>query len=134
MNGPLPDNILKRMDPTDRAALGKAGVTTDEALAAAEAKHERELQKQLAQLLDLRDIVFATPRMDKRSTLKVGWPDFTFVIGGKPCAWEAKIRDNKLTSEQQELHTKMRLNGWTVQVIRNVNEAIEFLNHYGAKP
>ena len=115
------------MSTDDRKALGKAGVTREEALRKMEERVERDLQKRLCSLLSLRDITYATTRTNKRSTLTKGWPDITFALNGQACAWEVKIAGGKLTSDQEIVHCAMLKNGWRVAVIRSLDEARAFL-------
>lgn len=122
-----PENILKAMDKKDRKALGKAGRTKEEVIQFVEAKNERELQSQIAAMLRLHDIAFCQPRTDKRSTMTVGWPDFTLAINGIPIALECKSDVGKVSPEQQKCHDNMRRNGWNVFIIRHLSEVVSIL-------
>jgi hypothetical protein len=129
----LPDNILRLMAAQDRAALGKSGRTAAESFALAEAKTESELQEQICSMLRRREIVFIQPAMFKRSSLPVGWPDFTFAYCGVPVAWECKSARGLLSEEQLCMHPQMTACGWQVSVIRELREAIEILNNIGSQ-
>lgn len=116
----LPENILRNVH--DRKALGKAGQTAEEAMAAYSARSEKDLQKQISNLLNLRGIVFINPPMHKRSILPTGWPDYTFALASTPIAIEVKIGKKEASEEQKEIHDKMRRNGWQVHVVRTLDE------------
>lgn len=121
------------MSKADREALGKGGMTAEEALARAEVKNERDLQKQIVALLRLKGIEPIISRMDKRTSNNVGTPDILFAIDvyddpsyDVPCAWEVKFGDGKLSVEQQQMHVRMSTppNSWRIKIIRSVDEAL----------
>ena len=83
--------------------------------------------------------------MDKRKTDRVGWPDVTFSVNGKwegeptrwykptyACAWEIK-KDGKLSDAQEKMLVRLASppNGWTVRVIRSLDQAIAELRSMG---
>ena len=121
----LPENILRRMSAKDRAEYAEsvgpaAAMTAAEATAAAQAGEERQLQEQIAQWLNLKDVAFINPRMDKRSPLPGGWPDFTLAYQGIPIAIECKTVAGALRPEQQQCLAKMEQNGWTILIARDL--------------
>ncbi len=123
----LPNHILEKMSPEDRAKLGKAGMTIAEAIQKAINKSEGDLQKQISNWLDLHDIAFYRAAMHKKTTGRVGWPDFTFAINGRACAIEAKFDHGDTSDEQKKTIAAMRTNGWCVAVVRSLSEVIEFM-------
>jgi hypothetical protein len=88
---------------------------------------EKELQKQVGQLLRLKGVWFDVQRMDKKTRGVVGRPDFLFAWQGRPCAFEFKVGYNQLSSEQSATIETMKAQGWRVAVIRSTQEAFEFL-------
>jgi hypothetical protein len=88
MTGILPQNIVDRMAPADRAAIGQK--TSTEAREAAIVKSERELQKQIAGYLRLLNVPFYQSRMDRKTTMQKGTPDFLVCRKGRFVAWEVK--------------------------------------------
>jgi hypothetical protein len=92
---------------------------------------EREIQKQLSNLLRLKGVTFCTPVYGRKTRMKTGWPDYTFAIAGQACAWEAKTGSNDPTYEQQLVMTAMIKEGWHVAVIRRVEEGFDFLKAHG---
>lgn len=121
----LSDHFLRLMSPEDRKAIKQR--TAQETVALAEAKTEKQLQEQIAALLRRQDVPYIRPAMFKKSTLPVGWPDFTFAYHGFPIAWECKIANNKPTKEQKELHERLERQGWEVATIRTLLQAQGFL-------
>jgi len=129
---PIPNNILKRMDKTERKKLGKLGLTNEEIQTRNEFELEKDLQRDVINLLHQRDIWVQSSRFGKRSTATKGAPDFLFVwtLNGipRPMAFEVKVGNGKPTKWQLETHMHMRRNGWLVFVVRSLNEAREFLD------
>jgi hypothetical protein len=139
MKFPLPDRIVRLISKCDRDALGLK--TQDEIAAATEIKTERDLHKQIANILRLRGIEFFESRMDKRTGRPRGEPDFLFCLAYRPnyddttasllnwpvaCAWELKLPGKKLDPEQQKMFERMTAgpNGWQCHVITSVDEAL----------
>lgn len=133
----FPPNILKCMSPADRKALGKAGLTPEEALQKAETKSEKELQSLIVALLRLKGIEPIVSAMNKRTTNNVGLPDILFAVNGRrrfyACAWEIKMPGSKLSWEQVKMAERLEdlPNGWNWRVIRSVDEALEELRRMG---
>ena len=132
----IPENMLRLMNPADRKSLGLR--TKAEVLARGIIKAERDLQKQIASLLGLREIVYCWHRLDKKSAATPGWPDFTFSIRmgvlTVPCAWECKLPGKELEPHQAQLKQKMTNwpNGWRYRTIHSLDEAITELKELGA--
>lgn len=137
-----PVNFLRRMSDKDRKALGKAGMLPEEACAVADARSERELQKNIAQLLGTHGIFYVRARMDKKTTTKKGVPDFLFAVQRRyttltvdgrteitstPCAWEIKHGDGKLSDAQKDVREQLLKNGWEYAVIRTFADAVRNL-------
>lgn len=113
------------------------------------ATSEKQLQRQIVSLLQLKGIQVNVSRMDKRKTDAVGWPDITFAIesqrelltipgkivsdGTVACAWEVKMPQGKLTPGQEKLATALSRppNLWRHRVIRSVDQAISELKSMG---
>lgn len=102
----LPENILKRISAKDRAPLGKAGRTAAECQEVQVAKSEKELQGQLEALLRRRGYIPARQRMDKRSNLQEGMPDFFFAVNGVAVYWEVKLHGTT-TKKQEDMLWKL---------------------------
>lgn len=129
----LPSNIIDKMSAYDRKeyalAVGhpNAGKTRSEIERDLELKAEKDLQAEIRQYLDLKEIVFVNPAMFKRSELPVGWPDFTFAFRGVPILWECKSAKGELRESQERIVTLLVGNGWRFQLIRSVEQARDHL-------
>lgn len=123
----LPDKVLRLIDPAERAKLGKAGMTADEAAAKQEVRLERELHDLIGQLLNRNGITYGHALTHKKSTYTPGWPDFTFAVQGVPCVWEVKLPGEPLDPAQEEIRRGLLANGWHYAIIRLYGEAVEDL-------
>jgi len=126
-----PENVLRHMSAEDRAKLGKAGMTADEANDAYEAGKEKELQSDIANLFRLRGIEFIAPPFNRKSQLPEGWPDFTFSYLGFACALEAKTGKAKARPGQMRRMVSMaqRPNCWICRVVRSLDDVRDFLSY-----
>lgn len=129
----LPEHILRLMSPADRAKMGTAGMTAEEAIAAADARAEKLLQADIAQYLTLLEVEFIQPSMAKKSALPKGWTDFTLAYRGIPLAIEVKNADGKVKPEQSDCHERLRKCGWLVFVVRSLAEVQSILRGIDAQ-
>lgn len=127
MNPVLPNHILKLMSPEDRAKLGRAGMTADEALAVCVARSEKQLQQQLEAMLTRYGIVPIRQRMDRKSNVALGLPDMFFSVHGNPVAWEVKMPGKSPRPEQEAMMASLEYNGWNVRVIHSYDEGLKHL-------
>lgn len=118
------------MSPADRAKLGPAGITSEEAMEAYECRTERELQELLYQWLTVHRGVnrVVRSRMDKKTTRDVGDPDFLFVHDHNPYAWEIKTPTGKVSQAQQQAAIAFLKDGWNWHVVRSFAEARAILD------
>ncbi len=122
ITGILPPNILEKMAPADRAAIGqKSGA---ELRAVAVTKDEREIQKLIAGYLRLLDVWAAQSRMDRRTSNTVGTPDFLFCYRGRFVAWEVKCSwARNLRPEQAQARDAIIAQGGEWRLITSLAEA-----------
>ena len=67
-------------------------------------------------------------RMDKKSSLPLGWPDIFFAAhNGRAVAFEVKTPTGRTSPEQDERIARMQAAGWTVQVVRSLESTKDFL-------
>lgn len=120
----LPDKLLRLMPRESRAPLGKAGMTNAEAQAKADTRAERELQTDMVNLLNQRNLFFDTLRMDKRTRSRPGRPDFyIFLPTGKALLVEAKVQGGELTEDQKRVFTEYwDKTGQVVHIILNLDQ------------
>lgn len=124
----MPEAMRRCIAPTERAQIGPAAHTISDAVAAAEPKAEKELQKQIAGYLATRDIFFGQQRMDRKSTMVLGWPDFVFCYKGHFIALEAKTPVGKQEPEQVIAEAKIEAQGGRYYVVRSLVEVAAILN------
>lgn len=124
LDGPLPEHFLSKLPPEERAKLGRAGMTSEEAQARYEAKTEKELQKQIWHFLTRNKIAFFQPRMDRKTTTRKGSPDFLCAVEGAFVAIETKCKNTqgKLTPEQKEMMTYVINSGGIYLLIYSLEE------------
>lgn len=123
----IPENILRMMPAHERARLGRDGLLAEERQAKIDAKNERELQDRIKSLLRQRDICFNQNRMDRATTGREGWPDFTFAIDGRACAIEVKMPGQNPEPEQVKCMAELMRDGWFVRVVRSEDEFLQAL-------
>lgn len=131
----FPDDFLRRLPAAERAKLGKAGITFEEALAKQEAKEEKDLQNFIEKLFNLRGVIANRSRMDRKKTDKVGWPDFTCSLNGFAVAIEVKLPGKKLDTDQIEVRDKMIAapNNWQYFIAYSVQDVIVILDNFKVK-
>jgi hypothetical protein len=118
----LPDSMLRAMSKPDRKALGL--ITSEEALCAQQIRQERDMHNLFTNWLRLTGVPFIHARMDKKSTIRKGWPDFTLLWQGRALCLEFKLPGQPLDPDQVEVHAALALNGTPVQTVYSVAEAI----------
>jgi hypothetical protein len=121
----LPDSFKRCMERGQKKALGKSGLTMQEIDAKNEAQSEKELQKQIVGMLQLRGYVVNYSRMDKRKTDKVGWPDITFCCQGHMVCFEVKTASGKVSKEQEMVKERLLAdpNKASVHIVRSLDDA-----------
>ena len=121
----VPDHILKLMSPEDRAPMGKLGYTAEETLALYNHKHEKQMHEDFIQWLNLNEIYYIHSRMDKKSTIAKGAPDFTIIHQGIGFFIEFKTPQNTLSEEQKAHAKKIMASGTDYFICYAAQEAIE---------
>jgi hypothetical protein len=136
------------MDPEVRKRLGKHYRTMSEVNQDNEHKSERQLQGQIANLLNLREIAYCWHRTDKKSHATIGWPDFTASVFMQKLtkndptdvvpvtvalALEVKLPGKKLSPEQETMFRKMTKfpNAWMCRVVYSVDDVLAILKELG---
>lgn len=119
----LPQKLIDLMSPKDRATLGKAGRTSVEIYRQIEEQSEKDLHRDIIRYLNVLGLPFAHARMDKKSSIAVGYPDFSFPYRGRFVAWEAKVRGRPLDADQQRTREMIEKHGGQFAVIRGLEDA-----------
>lgn len=120
----LPDAFLRCMAPADRKSVAPGQTTAPELASRSVVKAEKQLQGLIYNFLRVNDVEVLWHRTDKKSHATVGWPDLTFALLGRAVAWEVKLPGRKPEEHQTNLHERMLLNGWTVEVVTSLEQAI----------
>jgi hypothetical protein len=132
----LPDKLVRMLPLEERKRLGRHCMTQEERQEKIDAKSEKQLQENIASLIRQRGITFNVSRMDRATTGKIGWPDFTFALPRKPygipCAIECKLPGQEPTREQVECMMALVRDGWFVRVVRSEQEFLDALKELEA--
>lgn len=122
----IPERMRKCMAPETRKAIGPAAMTMDDAEQKRATRVEKAMHDRFIQWLNLNGIPFVHSRMDKPSTIKMGFPDFTLLMNGRGVCVEFKAPGGKLKEEQADCLAKLHLAGVPVRVFEDVGAAIHF--------
>ena|SRR5438876_9589024 len=125
----LPESYRRCLSPQDRKALSQP--TIEESKKIGEARLERDLQKLIYSELLRRGLFFHYSRSDRRTTTRLGTPDFALPIHGKYVAIECKTPTGFQTQEQLHVQTKIELQGGNYHLARSFDEFLEVLKSYG---
>lgn len=133
---PLSNNILTKMDPETRKKLGQ--LTAQEATEKNDRDLERQMHVEVARELYRNRIYFIEARMDKRSTIKVGHPDFTCILKNQVFLIELKVKGGRpLSNDQLNVIDELKQAETDVLVAYSSKEAIEgihaWLDRIGAR-
>ena len=132
----LTDQMRRLIRPADRKTLGKAGMTSEEAIEKFVVKSEMDIHKQIIGVLDIRGIAYQRNRPDKKTGATLGWPDFTFCVThhqtneATAMAFEVKHESKGLDPDQKRCIKKMLANGWAVYLVRSMEDAKRFLDRH----
>lgn len=79
-----------------------------------------------------RGVSFVRCRMDKPSTIRVGWPDFSLFFTApdgitRACFVEFKSKSTVINKDQVEVHAELRERNIPCLVTGNFREAVEFV-------
>ena len=126
----IPENILNKMAPADRAKLAKEiRFTKTERALKATVELERDIHNEFSKWLRLRKKFFSFIHADpsKRSTIYKGHPDFTIISRNRALMVEFKVPPNSLTADQLEVFTELSEAGNDIIVCTTAGEAIHLV-------
>ncbi len=128
----LPEKMLRRLCPEDRAALGKAGRTAGECEVVRATCAEKELQRQIEADLNRRELFFVRSRMDRRTSVRVGLPDFLIILPGGFClAIEVKVQGGVVSDDQKACFTDYwDKTGRIVYIVWSFEQYLEVLKNH----
>jgi hypothetical protein len=123
----LPPQMRRYMPATEPQSMA----AQERRAAATDAKLEREMHDEFATWLTQHAAFYPVPfvhsRMDKASTIREGWPDFTVLWMGKVCCIEFKLPGSHPTAKQWECLNEIRARGTFVIVATSTSEAMTFV-------
>lgn len=86
---------------------------------------ERQIHDAFIAWLKKREIPFITHRMDRKSGIATGWPDFTVLWMSRVMCIEIKTAKGRLSNDQERVIAFIRRSGNRVEVCRSCEECIE---------
>ena len=130
----LPENILSKMDPAERAKLGPAGLTAQEAALKGIAKLEREEQRVFANWLLLQEqaglLSYDWADLHRRTTARRGMPDFKLYRQNRVLFGEMKIARATLSPAQREQHLRLERAGNEILIWDSADTAIRGVKNW----
>lgn len=126
-------HIAKLLTAPERAKLGVQ--TPSESQQRWQAREERKIHSDLTAWLQCKGVPFIHSRMDKPSTIRKGWPDFTCMNGvrwnakdlSRVCCVEVKAPGGVLSDAQAECIAELKLAHVPVLVAYSAKQAIDFI-------
>jgi hypothetical protein len=118
-----PSNILRWMRKQDAARYGNGGLPPEEAIKKSTYRTEIEEHKMFLDWCKLNGIPRVYSRLDRRSTIDVGWPDFSVFHGGLTIFFDFKVT-TKLSRDQEITIGVLREVGFEVFLVNTAAEAI----------
>lgn len=107
--------------------MGKAGVTNAEAEAKFDAKAEKEIQRQIDAWLRSQEFYFIRSRMDRKTSVQVGVPDFVVCAYGAFIAFEVKTSTGRLSYDQERAQGQILANMGKCYTVRSLSEVISVI-------
>lgn len=85
---------------------------------------EKQIHEAFSAYLMKERLCFIHHRMDKKSGIQAGWPDFTICHVGKCLLVEVKTGKGKLSPIQENMCEVLQRRGNCVEIVRNVEQAV----------
>jgi hypothetical protein len=131
MNGKIiPEHLLVLMSKEDRKFLGKTGFTAQEVADLIDKKTEKQIHDDIESYLRRNRIPYDHSRMDKKSTNKVGDPDFKVYVRNRVLFMEIKKPGGKLSDEQKVRINELNAAGNEVYLCFSYDEAKKQIEHF----
>jgi hypothetical protein len=125
----LPEGFLQSLPEHERKRLGRAGITAAQAIQTYRRGQEKDLQKDVIRYCDFHKIYWENDRMDKKTSGKVGRPDFRICYKGFWVGAECKAENGVLSSAQAFEAARLRASGGRFVVVFRLMDLIdEFRN------
>jgi len=96
---------------------------------------EREMSRQFAAYLTQRELLFVCANPTKKSTIRVGWPDFSIFLPrqnslGVTIFVELKVKDGYLSKDQVVCIESLQKASFPITVAYSLEAAIAFVRQY----
>jgi hypothetical protein len=127
----LSPGFVRALPQSERKKLGRAGLTPEECYQTFVRGQEIELQKLVANWLNLHSIYYEWDRPDKRTSGKRGRADFRICVppGGVWLSAECKAAGESLSPEQAAEAARLRNSGGRFVVCFCLGDLIEAIRH-----
>lgn len=130
----VPESFRKRIAPEHRKEIGRDAMTMEEHAEKNAEKLEKQLHADITSFLRMKGVrVVIHSRTDRKSTNNVGLPDLCFVFNSTPMAFEVKRPGKNPSPEQEVCIHDMQMDGWSVYVVRSLQEVRDILSGVPSK-
>lgn len=120
----LSDNFLRCLTPEQRKQSGLPKLFS-EILTERQPKLEiKELHQPFIQWLRLNEVPFLYSNPRKKTTIRVGWPDFSVFKNGRTAFVEFKRPGGVISTDQEKVISELSDGGFPVIVSTSLGEAI----------
>jgi len=129
ITGTIPEHIRRLMPREERTT--RETMTLPDIEEQVRVNSEKALQRQIADWLRMKGVPVGNPRMDRKTTLAVGWPDFVFPWApwrGKFVALEAKTENGKQSEEQKRFERLIIECEGCYYVVRSLADVVSALS------
>jgi len=126
----IPEHILSKIDPVDRAKLPKKiRSTAAETNARNEQQLELDMHNEFSRWLTLRKkfVSFIHANPAKRSTIQKGHPDYTVISRNRCLMIEFKVPPNSLSPDQLDRFAELAVAGNDIMVCTSAGDAIHLV-------
>jgi hypothetical protein len=129
-------NLAKLMSQENQEYYRKTGQLPDPKKAnRALQRNERQEQRVFSAWMHMKGILYVNPRADQKSTIAIGWPDFSvFLDGARTIFIEMKSGDGKCSPEQIARQEQLKQIGHAVYVAWSADEAIKIVRKHLEEP
>ena len=126
----VPDAFKSKIAPEVRTELGFKAQTTEDGRRAFDRREEGVMHEKFQQFCNYHQLGYVHSRMDKKATIKKGWPDFSLFLNGRSMFVEFKAGDNKLSEDQEQCIESLRKAGMLVEVAYDLGSAMRAASEF----
>ena len=134
----LPENILAKIAPADLAELqgqshggpNKCYMTRKQCEEGYVKKAERKIHSEFAKWLTFNQLCYVHANPTRKSSILIGWPDFTIVHQGRVLFCEFKVDGGRLSDQQKQVIGELSADGCQVYICTAELEAISLTKKF----